>query len=77
MCAGLVPESQHDRYDYAVSSTRSLLNSTVVEIAAAVLAYAIVAALVLTKPINEVLGWHGGVSNGQLKVTPASRCRSA
>jgi hypothetical protein len=42
---GLIPESEIDRYQQAVQSTRRLLDSTYIDVLAVLLAYLVVAAL--------------------------------
>jgi hypothetical protein len=69
--SGLVSDSDRDRYEGAVSSSRRLMNSGAAEIAAVALAYALIAAIYITKPISEVPGWHGMIQDNYVSVSPA------
>ena len=69
--AGLIAESDRDRYQQAVTSTRQLINSTLVEVLSIAFAYAIIAALILTQPAVRVPLWHGTVGASGLKISLA------
>jgi len=69
--AGLVAEADRPAYERAVDSTRRLLTSGAAEIAAFVLAYALVAAVIMGKSDTEIPLWHGSITGGRLAATPA------
>jgi hypothetical protein len=56
--AGLVPESDRQRFDAAIASTRRLRDSTAAEVITIVLAYALVFALIRYVPPGEFPAWH-------------------
>jgi hypothetical protein len=60
----IVPDSERERFDAAIVSTRRWLRSTIAEVCVVVLAYIIVAATIWTTPIGQVPAWHrsGGVT---------------
>lgn len=68
---GLVVDSDSARFQAAVSSTRRLLNSNIGEVAAVVLVYIVVAALLLNVPTYTFLPWHRRASSGVLGLSPA------
>jgi len=68
--AGLVAEADRPAYERAVVSTQRLLDSTAAEIAAFVLAYALVVALLIGRPEAMLPAWHGALS-GHIAPTPA------
>jgi len=54
---GLVPERERDRFEAVVSSTRRLVESPTVEVVVILIACALVAAVVVARPIAEVSPW--------------------
>lgn len=62
--AGLVTDFDRARYDAAVASTRSLLNSNAAEIVVIALAYLLVALAAFSQPFDQIPAWHktGGVA---------------
>jgi hypothetical protein len=68
---GLVTQSDQPAYERAVDSTRRLLRSRAVEFVTFVLAYALVASIVIGKGDAAVPLWHGAILRGHLVVTPA------
>src|SRR5262249_9489237 len=50
LAAGLITEADRARFDHAVTSTRRLLDSGVAELVVAILAYGLVALLLITVP---------------------------
>ena len=69
--AGLIPEADRPAYERAVASTARLLKSRTVEVAAFILAYALVASLIVSKPVAAVPLWHGLVWGDRIAPTPA------
>jgi hypothetical protein len=69
--AGLVEDADRERYNRAVNSTRRLMNSRSVEIAAIALAYAVILALSLAVPMSGLLRWHRLGSGTALSISPA------
>ncbi len=59
--AGIVAEADRPAYERAVDSTRRLLRLKRVEVLAFVLAYALVAALLVGHSVGEVPLWHGAI----------------
>ena len=68
---GLVAEADRPAYERAVDSTRRLLQSKAAEIVTFVLAYALVASLLLGTGDTEVPLWHGSIAGGHLAPTLA------
>jgi len=62
--AGLVLESDRQRFDAAIASTRRLRDSTTVEVSTLVLAYSLVIALILYVPLGEFPAWHKSGGSG-------------
>jgi hypothetical protein len=58
LAAGLVTEADRARFDHAVTSTRRLLDSGLAELVVAILAYGLVAFLLITVPPDEVPSWY-------------------
>ncbi|HEV2667937.1 MAG TPA: hypothetical protein VG324_23670 [Blastocatellia bacterium] len=58
LAAGLVTEADRARYDDAVTSTRRLLDSGLAELIVAILAYGLVAFLLITVPPDELPSWY-------------------
>jgi hypothetical protein len=56
--AGLVPESERQRFEEAIVSTRRLRDSMAVEVIAIVLTYALIVALLWYVPPGEFPAWH-------------------
>jgi hypothetical protein len=56
--AGLVPESDHHRFEAAIASTRRLRDSQAAEAAALILTYVLIAALIWYVPSREFQAWH-------------------
>jgi len=56
--AGLVRESDRERFDAAIASTRRLRDSTAAEVITIMLAYALVLALIHYVPPGEFPAWH-------------------
>jgi hypothetical protein len=56
--AGLVGEPQRSRFDAAVASTRLLLRSPLAGIGVVALAYAVIAGLIASFPVDRVPAWH-------------------
>ncbi len=71
MATGIVAEADYPRFKEAVASTRRLMNSTMAEFGALLLAYALVGALLLKKPPGDFARWHGALLDGHLSVAPA------
>jgi hypothetical protein len=71
LSAGLVAASDRGRYERAVTSTRTLINSAAAEVATVVLAYLVVIALFAAKAATSVPKWHGTLSAGTTALTPA------
>jgi hypothetical protein len=70
--AGLVAEADRPCYEHAMSSTRKLLNSRIVEILTVALAYAITAALFFAiRPNADVPLWHGVARGDTYSLSPA------
>lgn len=69
--SGLIAEGDRPAYERAVVSTRRLLRSRAAEIAAFILAYALVAAVVTSKPDAALPLWHGVIWSDRLLPTPA------
>jgi hypothetical protein len=67
--AGLVAETERQRYDSAVASTQGLMNSRIVAIVLTVLAYALVFAVLRTAPPEVIPSWHGRLAS--FAATPA------
>jgi hypothetical protein len=68
---GLVRTSDYPRYQYAVSSTVRLMNSTSVEVIAVILAYALVAILFWVEPLSDIPHWHGVYTATGYALSPA------
>ena len=66
LATGIIAEPDYPKFQQAIASTRRLMNSTVVEIAAILLAYGLVGILFLGKPPEELPPWHGALSGGSL-----------
>src|SRR5262244_2137578 len=58
LAAGLVTEPDRARFDDAVTSTRRLLDSRLAELIVALLAYGLVAFLLITVPPDELPSWY-------------------
>jgi hypothetical protein len=56
--AGLIKEPDRARYDYAVTSTRRLLDSGLAELIVTILAYGLVAFLLINVPPDELPSWY-------------------
>jgi hypothetical protein len=69
--AGLVAEADRPAYERAVESTRRLLRSKAAEILVFILAYALVASLIIGKADAEMPLWHGSITVGRVAPTPA------
>jgi hypothetical protein len=69
--AGLLAEADHPAYEKAVASTRRLLRSRAAEIAAFILAYALVVSVVASKPDAAMPLWHGVIWGDRIAPTPA------
>jgi hypothetical protein len=71
MAAGLIAEADRPAYERAVVSTRRLLRSRAAEIAAFILAYALVVSVIVSKPDVAVPLWHGVIRGDRIVPTPA------
>jgi hypothetical protein len=71
IAAGLIAEADRPAYERAVVSTRRLLRSRAAEVAAFILAYALVLAVVASKPDAALPLWHGVIWGDRLLPTPA------
>jgi hypothetical protein len=63
---GFIQEQERPRFDAGVASVRKLLDSITIEVVAVVLPYAVVAALALSIPYEQLQGWYkseGGTGN--------------
>ena len=69
--ARLVASADRARFDAAVASTRKLRDSTLVEIAVVILAYALVSALSYSVLESDVQGWHRSDPGRGLNPSPA------
>jgi hypothetical protein len=69
--AGLVREADCARFDAAVASTRRLLDAIVVELAAVLLAYAVIGALIRYVPSAAIAVWHRAGGSGALAFSAA------
>jgi hypothetical protein len=69
--SGLVTEADRPGYERAVDSTRRLLRLRAVEILAFVVAYSLVAWLVMGSSLGEVPLWHGTITGAHVAATPA------
>ena len=69
--ADLVAEADRSRYEYAVRSTRQLMNSTTAEVATIAFAYGLIAALFITQQPIEGPLWHTTVPGGPVALSPA------
>jgi hypothetical protein len=69
--AGLVAEAEHPAYQRAVASIGRLLQSRTAEVAAFILAYALVACVVASKPDTALPLWHGVIWGDRVVPTPA------
>ena len=58
LAAGLVTEPDRARFDEAIASTRRLLGSGLAELIVAILAYGLVAFLLITVPPDELPSWY-------------------
>ena len=58
LAAGLVTEPDRARFDDALTSTRRLLDSRLAELIVAILAYGLVAILLITVPPDEAPSWY-------------------
>src|SRR5215475_10080863 len=58
LAAGLVTEADGARFDHAITSTRRLLDSGLAELIVAILAYGLVAFLLITVPPDELPSWY-------------------
>jgi hypothetical protein len=56
--AGLIPEQDRGRFDDAIASTRRLLDSRLAELIVAILAYGLVAFLLINVPPDELPSWY-------------------
>jgi hypothetical protein len=68
---GLIAEADRPAYERAVVSTGRLLGSRVAEVAAFVLAYALVGLVVASKPDAALPFWHGVIWGDRIVPTPA------
>jgi hypothetical protein len=66
LAAGLVTEGDRARFDHAVTSTRRLLDSRLAELIVAILAYGLVAFLLITVPPGELPSWFWSKSDYQV-----------
>ena len=71
IAAGLIAEADRRAYERAVASTGRLLHSRTAEVAAFILAYALVASLIVSTPSAPVPLWHGVIWGERLAPTPA------
>lgn len=71
LTGGLIAEADRAAYERAVASTRRLLRSPVAEGAAFILAYALVASVLASKPDTAVPLWHGTIFGERIAATPA------
>ena len=71
LATGIIAEPDYPKFQQAIASTRRLMNSTVVEIAAILLAYGLVGILFLGKPPEQLPPWHGALSGGHFHTSPA------
>ena len=62
--AGLVPDSDRARFDVAVTSTRRLRDSVLVEIALVILTYGVIVGLIHHVPSEEIPGWYKSGGSG-------------
>jgi hypothetical protein len=69
--AGLISEADRPAYERAVASTTRLLRSRAAEIAAFILAYALVVSVVASKPDAAMPLWHGTIWGDRIAPTPA------
>jgi hypothetical protein len=69
--AGLIADADRPAYEQAVASIGRLLRSPAAEVAAFVLAYALVACVVMSKPDTALPLWHGVVWGDRVAPTPA------
>jgi hypothetical protein len=69
--AGLIAETDRPAYERAVGSTGRLLRSGAAEVVAFVLAYALVASVVASKPDTALPLWHGVIWGDRIVPTPA------
>jgi hypothetical protein len=71
LASGLIVDGEHARYDEAVTSSRRLLESPLAEGAAFVLAYGLIAVMVLGRLPLYVPAWHGELTGNSFHATPA------
>ena len=71
MTAGLIGEADRPAYERAVVSTGRLLRSRAAEVAAFILAYALVVSVVASKPDTALPLWHGVIWGDRISPTPA------
>ena len=69
--AGLVRETDRARFDAVVASTRRLRDAVVVELAAVLLAYAVIGALMRDVPSAMIPVWHRSGGSGALAFSAA------
>lgn len=69
--SGLVTSTDRPRFDAAVASTAKLRDSTLAETGVVLLSYAIVAALVYSRPDSDVPIWYRSSAGTGLNVSPA------
>jgi hypothetical protein len=71
VAAGLIADSDRAAYERAVASTGRLLQSRVAELVAFILAYALVVAVIVSKPDAALPLWHGVIWGDRIVPTPA------
>jgi hypothetical protein len=69
--AGIVVPADHERFDAAISSTRRLLDSTVMEVVLIVIAYTIVATVIYEVSPALLPAWHTVVPGSAANFSPA------
>src|SRR5215475_660427 len=69
--SGLIADADRPAYERAVVSTGRLLRSPVAEVAAFILAYALVVSVVASKPDTALPLWHGVIWGDRILPTPA------
>src|SRR5690606_12777090 len=66
IASGIIIERDRARFDSAIASTQRLLRSVVAEIGVVALAYLVVAAAILSHPVDQLPGW--AVSRGIMPI---------
>jgi len=67
----LVADDDDERYRYALDSTQRLIRAGAADVAAVLLAYALIALLYIAAAGADVPGWHGAAHDGALSLSPA------